>query len=355
MDNNKIYKKTKVYFSLVKEKLWLEEMARKGYLLTNIKSGIHYTFEIGEPKHLVYEIDRFNMPKSPSLHEIHQKEEFLNLAAEMGWRVVTHDEDMNYYFAKEYVEGDINELYDSEEMRLVRANKYRNRFLSQSSSFDKTGFGFGLIMLVLGLVSEMFIMLGLVYVLCLLLINISLKYFADYLYKELRVTTDEWRNLHSKEVNTLSVHKWFLYSKGLIKYLGKQSEKGWKLNSISSSKYVFTKCEPKHINYVIDTKAAVNKRMKDRKLQEFKDKKDTLVQNNDWQVQSVKDADELGLEFICASGNNMVIYADNNGAGELDYTKNTCIKPLTVSYFVWVICGAILGFIGGYLSVSMFK
>ena len=41
-----------------------------------------------------YEIDRFNLPKHPSLKDIRHKEIFLDMAREMGWQVVAHDEDV---------------------------------------------------------------------------------------------------------------------------------------------------------------------------------------------------------------------------------------------------------------------
>lgn len=111
-NNETTMKQTRFFVSLQKEKHWLEEMALKGYLFKNISwGGIRYTFEIGEPKKMVYEIDRFNLPKNPSLKDIHDRGEFLAIAEEMGWTEVTHDVDMNYYFSKPYEDNGINELY----------------------------------------------------------------------------------------------------------------------------------------------------------------------------------------------------------------------------------------------------
>jgi len=132
--NNTTLKQTKWIISLVKEKLWLEEMALKGWHLSNLTWGIRYTFEKREPKKLIYEIDRFNLPKHPTLKEIKHKAEFIDVATEMGWKVIVHDEDQNYYFCKEYKEGEINELYNDYDSKQFRAQKYYNHYYN--ASFD---------------------------------------------------------------------------------------------------------------------------------------------------------------------------------------------------------------------------
>ena len=62
-------KKIKCFQSLIKEKLWLEEMALSGWFLTDVHMGCIYDFEHGEPRRMMYEIDRFNLPKHPSLKD----------------------------------------------------------------------------------------------------------------------------------------------------------------------------------------------------------------------------------------------------------------------------------------------
>ena len=76
-------KKLKLFASLQKERLWLEAMARDGWFLENITLGIFYTFQKGEPKNMMYEADRFNLPKKPTLEEIRHKEFFMDMADEL--------------------------------------------------------------------------------------------------------------------------------------------------------------------------------------------------------------------------------------------------------------------------------
>ena len=122
-------RKIKIMVSYQKERGWLEEMALQGWFLENISLGIVYTFVKGEPKRMLYDIDRFSLPKKPTLEEIRHKEMFLEMAQELGWREVTHGEDMTYYFAREYEEGGVNELHNDPESRRFLAAKFR-RFLS---------------------------------------------------------------------------------------------------------------------------------------------------------------------------------------------------------------------------------
>ena len=121
-------KKLKWMESYQQERLWLEEMARKGWFLENINWGCIFTFVKGEPKHMLYDIDRFSIPKNPTLEEIRHKEMFFEIARELGWQEVTHGEDMTYFFAKEYEEDGINELHNDPESRRFMAAKYRKYY-----------------------------------------------------------------------------------------------------------------------------------------------------------------------------------------------------------------------------------
>ena len=107
-----ILKKTKFIMSIQEECRWLEEMAQKGWFFTNITMGVRYTFKKGEPRKVVYDIDRFDIPKKPTLEDINAKEIFMEMAEDMGWKEVTHDETMTYYFVKDYEEGGINEIHN---------------------------------------------------------------------------------------------------------------------------------------------------------------------------------------------------------------------------------------------------
>ena len=129
---SELKKITKCYLSFRKELDWLEEMALKGYMLKDIKFGIRYYFQKEQPRHMLYEIDRFDLKKNPTSEEMLQKKQFIEMATEAGWREVTHDESMNYYFTKEYEENGFNELYNDEESIQIRADKYRKRFMDDA-------------------------------------------------------------------------------------------------------------------------------------------------------------------------------------------------------------------------------
>lgn len=70
--------------SYQKECQWLEEMALNGWFFEQVKGGIFYRFRKGEPAHMLYEVDRFNLPKKPTLEEIRHKEMFMDMATELG-------------------------------------------------------------------------------------------------------------------------------------------------------------------------------------------------------------------------------------------------------------------------------
>ena len=91
-------KKIKFFTSLAKERDWLEEMARQGFLLTNITMGVIYTFQGCEPCEKVYEVERFAISANPSITELTARTNAIDVATQFGWEMVTHDENMNYYF-----------------------------------------------------------------------------------------------------------------------------------------------------------------------------------------------------------------------------------------------------------------
>ncbi|MBR6638567.1 MAG: DUF2812 domain-containing protein, partial [Lachnospiraceae bacterium] len=55
-------KVTRFIWNYRKETEWLHEMAVSGLFLKDMKFGVKYIFEKGEPKNMVYEVDRFNLP-----------------------------------------------------------------------------------------------------------------------------------------------------------------------------------------------------------------------------------------------------------------------------------------------------
>lgn len=354
-----IIKKTKWFISIKKEKLWLEEMALKGYKLCNMVFGIRYTFEKIEPSRLVYEMDRFNLPKSPSLGEIKEKEEAIEVAKELGWEIVVHDEDMNYYFCKEYIPEDSNQLYHDLESREIRAQKYRNRYQTLAKSMIAMALAvnvflaiFALFMWLLDGVPDVgFYYFSLGYTVFCLGFTLLYDCIGEKYYKEFMMTEEEWlRNNTYKKEHQKKVKKVFFQSKSLQKYLTKESENGWHIYKFSAIHYLFEKEECRKYQYIMDSKALTNKRIKSRGEETLTDKKDWMGMNNAWQVQSVKDAESLGWEFVSAYGNNMILY---RGAAdkEMEQLNSHGKMPLVGAFAYKVgtflfICGSI-GFVVG--------
>lgn len=89
------------------------------------KKGVCFYFRKDTPKRMLYEYDRFFQKKHLSREEILEKKNFLQMAKKTGWKEVTHDETLTYYFTKEYEEDGFNELYIDEESKQRKVNKFR--------------------------------------------------------------------------------------------------------------------------------------------------------------------------------------------------------------------------------------
>ena len=136
----------------------------------------------------------------------------------------------------------------------------------------------------------------------------------------------------------------------------KQEAQGWILTGVTFRNYFFEKKEETHQIYTMDSKWLTNKRCKAKQLIGFKDKKDWIGLNNDWQVQSLKDAEEKGWQFVCALENRAVIYRGeaeqveplNNAKYDNSLRGISLIGDyglyLLLSMLVGGICGFLLGF-----------
>ncbi len=352
MENKTIIRQTRWFFSARKEKMWLEEMAQKGWFFRNITwGGVHYTFEKGEPKKMVYEIDRFDLPKSPRLSEIKAKKEFFDLAEEMGWKEVTHDVDMNYYFAKEWEEDGINELYDTEEMRKVRADKYYHHYMDQSHSLNIIGLIVGIIWIFNALLDRSGVgFFGIGYLMFVVAYNMMMRYFGDLWRRELSMSAQEWEDQYHAGQTSKVTKRFFLSSKSLEKYLMKMSSQGWHVKRITSYRYYFEKGEAQERYYVIDSKKSVNFRLP-KGQEKYEDGKDIMMQNNDWQYRSVEDAEALGWRYLCASSNLLVLYTRKDAPWENEQlaTKRFCLHPWVAFYLGCFAVGFVLGFLFGFL------
>lgn len=361
-------KKVKMFISYQKERIWLEEMAKNGWFLKNITLGIIYTFYAGEPKNMMYEIDRFNLPKKPTLEEIRHKELFMDMATELGWSEVTHDESLTYYFCKEYKEGDINELYNDEESRKLRGKKFSSYMHTQAKELILAG---ALIVcldiLILWLNSFMsnmqeskFPMLyngfTLGYILFCNGIALAAWKIGKQCEDELSLSREEWQKRRDKN-RYKREKKWILTIRGMNRFLKKQEEQGWILTGVTLRKYFFVKREGSHQVYTMDSKWLTNKRRKEKMQEKFSDKKDWNGLNNDWQIQSLKDAEEKGWEFVCALENRAVIYrGDADTVEPLNDAKydNSLRGTSLIGFYgvVMLICGLIGGVCGFLMGMA---
>lgn len=315
-------KKFKFIITLRQECQWFEEMAKQGLFFKNVAYGCLYTFAYGEPKNMMYEADRFNLPKKPTLEEIRSKELFMDMAQEMGWQEVTHDEMLNYYFCKEYEEGGINELYNDEVSREQRASKFPAYFKRK----EKEAVFWGVVLILIDIILKIWAFFDpkmrmpwydavvLVYVLCNNLAALFFWSVSDRMEADFLLSRKEWEEKQKSTDKT--VRRFIVTIRGLNRFLRKEEEKGYILKGVTLTKYYFVKKENSHQVYTMDSKWLTNRRQKKKRAGGFKDKKDKWGMNNDWQVQSLNDAEEKGWNFVCALENRAVIYRGDAGKVE---------------------------------------
>lgn len=303
------------FISIRKEKAFLEEMALKGWFFSDLKLGVKYIFTKGEPKKMIYEVDRFNLPKNPTIKDIMARKNFIETAYEMGWEVITHDETLIYYFGKEYKEGEINELYNDFESREIRANKFYDYFISQTKNYNT----FIIIFLLAGIVfdfsSKVFSknlvntsMFYSIFVIGFILSNCYVLNIAQKTKKELLMTTEEWENLNLQNKNIKKEEVSYSSIKKIISFLEEESENGWQLENVIDNKYFFKKDNSIKYSYNIDTQELLKKRINKTEKEALSDTKDFFSENNEWQVKSLEYAKNNGWSFACALSNIAIIY-----------------------------------------------
>lgn len=367
--NNRCSKKVfRFFFSFQRERKWLEEMAEEGWFFSNLTLGMIYAFVRGEPKKMLYDVDRFSLPKKPGLEEIRRKELFFELAKEMGWQEVTHDEGMNYYFAKEYEEGGINELCNDEDSRRYRAQKFREIYHSSAKRFAFWGM----------VVAAVDILLKLVLLACDLTTRSRLQWFDWFVLayvclgngqalaawkrglrceRELSMTRQEWEEATDPATHK-TVRKLILTNRGLNRFLCRQAAEGWILTEVTPVRYFFVKSEGEKMIYTMDSKYLVNRRRKARNQGKISDGKDWNGMNSDWELQSVRDAEEKGWSFACALENRSIIYKGeegkvqplNDGRYDNSLRSISLVGQYGAYMILCAIIGAIVGFIVGLLG-----
>ncbi len=340
-----VIKKIRFISTLRQECQWFEEMARQGWFFKNVVNGS----------------DRFNLPKKPTLEEIRSKELFMDMAEEMGWREVTHDEMLNYYFCKEYEEGGINELYNDEASREQRASKFPAYFKRK----EKEAVFWGVVLIFLDIILKIWAFFEpkmqmpwydafvLVYVLCSNLLALCFWSVSDRMQAEFLLSREEWEKKQKSTDKT--VRRLIFTIRGLNRFLRKEEEKGYILKGVTLTKYFFVKKENSHQIYTMDSKWLTNRRQKERKGGSFKDKKDKQGMNNDWQVQSLKDAEAKGWNFVCALENRAVIYRGDakevEPLNDAKYDNSFRGISLVGDYGLMMILAGIFGAVVGFLLV----
>lgn len=352
------YKKFKIFKSINKERDWLEEMALKGYMLEDMKMGMFYYFRKEEPKHMLYEIDRFNLGKNPAREEMLAKKNFIEMATEAGWREVTHDEGLNYYFTKEYEEDGFNELYNDEESLQIRADKFKKTFydtgvlmvkliafvnaamLFESLIINATGQG--------GMVDEVLGIWDLLYTVITALLACFYFKYGNIHYNELKMSREEYQKQKEKQRRTEK--RLILTTKGLQKYLRKHAQKGEKLVSMGMIKYTFEKTDTMAVDFVLDTKSMVNERRKREGMKKLSDSKDWNFMGNDWQAESIAYAESNGLECLCAFESRAIIYQvyDKENIPEDMKKQRVRIFSILGGTGVLMLIGGIIGFFVGF-------
>ena len=311
------------FISIRKEKAFLEEMALKGWFFSDLKLGVKYIFTKGEPKKMIYEVDRFNLPKNPTIKDIMARKNFIETAYEMGWKVITHDETLIYYFGKEYKEGEINELYNDFESREIRANKFYDYFISQTKNYNT----FIIIFLLAGIVFDFsskvfsknlvnFSMFYSIFVIGFILSNCYVLNIAQKTKKELLMTTEEWENLNLQNKNIKKEEVSYSSIKKIISFLEEESENGWQLENVIDNKYFFKKDNSIKYSYNIDTQELLKKRINKTEKEALSDTKDFFSENNEWQVKSLEYAKNNGWSFTCALSNVAIIYRSKSSDKE---------------------------------------
>lgn len=351
-------KKFKLYVSYQKERSWLEEMALQGWFLENISFGVFYTFVRGEPRRMLYDIDRFWLPKKPVLEEIRHKETFRELAQEMGWKEVTHSEDMTYYFTKEYEEDGVNELHNDPESRRYLAEKFKEYYyhVAMREVF------WGAVLVITDILVKLLTLTWeepfpiwydwfvLVFFFAGSLIALWCRRKGEDIRKELSMSRQEWEERVDPETHR-TVRKLIWTNRGLNRFLRKQEEQGWILTSVTPTRYFFEKSQGKSQVYTMDCKSLTNSRRKKGKQKKFEDSKDWYGINNDWELQSVRDAEEKGWTFVCALENRAIIYRGDVGEvqplNDVKYDNSLRGISLIGKYGFLILCS---GFIGGVIG-----
>lgn len=351
-------KKLKFFFSLLKERDWLEGMASQGWLLTNMTWGVLYHFEKTEPCEKVFEVERFAITAHPTVADLTARARALDITSQFGWEQVTHDEDMNYYFMKDKAGDETDEFYDNAELRKERAERYRKHFSIEQPRK---------LLLSLLLISVLYIALFFtldkkitvqndlmwLYVI-LATIEIAIIYcsmiWGQNIYTELCMSREEWEQ--HKRYNE---KKRFNKVQQLRSYLQEKSEFGLSLKGHESGYYMFEK-DSRRYNYFIDTKKCLKKRLKEDGLSFTDEKKDFLTQSLKWYEMSIANAAQYDLKPVAVIGKSALVYKRPYSDKPLPWengNENIKFSAPSLAAVLFLLCCAVLGFVIGFAAAMI--
>lgn len=346
--------KWKMFFSILKERDWLEEMAEKGWLLEKIDIGMRYHFKKIEPAKKVFEIENFPIPVNGNAtkQEMMARKTALDIAKQTGWEIVAHDESMNYYFVKDKAGDESDEFYDDDESRRQRAEKFHRRYTYEYPRMVLSLLALisviyvGLFFILRDDISALVMWMG-VYIVaaifeavCALLLMVT----GEHMYHELLMNREQWENRKNQ-----SYKGTFYKVKKLLALLQKMDSKGLSLVACEINTYLFDKSNEKYIYYA-DTKKALKKRMKKSGEKVREEKKDWERQSLWWYEMSIEEAKEHGLEVVCAVENGTLIYRKKKTDDTIDWETGavtTGKRDNGVGVGNWLLVCFIIGLIGG--------
>ena len=366
-------KKWKFFISFLKERDWLEEMARNGWLLKDITFGMLYHFEKIEPTEKVYEIDRFAVLKKPTKQMLMERKTALDIAKQAGWDIVTHDESMIYYFVKDKAGDESDEFYDESELRRERAEKFRKYFchdtlrlqlISQFISAIVFASIFVFMFVAGGMLQEIFRRIAWIYVTFTVIDSgyaLSILLMGQKTYEELCLSREEWerRKRYGEKKRFHKIGK-------LLDYLKDKNANGFVLTDYHNGTYLFEETK-EEIHYEIDTKQALKKRLKAQGKKYHDEKKDWNIQSLQWYEMSIAEAQSHGLELVCVVDSETLVYkkvcnkSDDGEATLLNSNYNESMgwtqKFLNRGwmFLVLAIVGFIVGYLGGCIAASIMK
>ncbi len=296
--------------SIMEERDWLEEMASQGWLLTNITLGIIYQFEAIEPCEKVYEIERFAVSSHPTVEQLTAKSRAIDIASQFGWKLVTHDEQMNYYFVKDKANDETDEFYDEKASRLERAERYRNFFaVEHPLNALKTDLCITLLYMVVFLLfrdePKIFLFFLIIYMFAiafdLFTITQTMKWGQIY-YTEFAMSREEWAvyKVHREKKKFKKVQQ-------LRSYLQEKSELGLALKDYNLKYYSFEE-EATRYNYYVDTIKNLKKRLKQNGEHYVAESKDFMDNSTRWYETSIAEAAQYDLKPVAILHKNVLIY-----------------------------------------------